>query len=1392
MMRGTWSGKLLSLLVCSAGLVGAGCGGGSAGTFVSVELRQGTLSQPISTIELNLSFNGEMASRTLTEPGGAVIALPTSAVFKIRSGEGPITVLASARNAAGDLLAQGTAMGNVVRDDTLGLTITFGEVLVDGGTDGGGGNATLTIDKTTQDFGTVVTGMSSAPTSFTITNTGTATSGTLASTITGTGFSIATNTCATMTLAPAASCSIGVVFSPTSAGAATGMLTVTGAPGGTAGAALTGTGVAPGELSISPATQDFGMVVTGGNSATTTFTVTNTGGTPTGALAVALSGTDLAQFEVTSDGCNTQVLAGAATCQITLRFSPTTAGSKTASVTVTATPGGTTVASLTGVGLAPGALTMTPASQDFGMVLQATPSAPIDFTVTNTGGSTTGTLTTAVSGAHAGDFMISANTCMNSTLPAAGTCTISVRFQPTTSGSRSASLTISGNPGGSAASQLTGVGLGPANLVAAPLTHDFGAVTTGSSGTQSITITNTGGVASGVAATSLGGTDAGQFSIASDTCGTALNPGGTCAVTVRFSPTTTGAKVARLSVTASPGGTAMTDLTGSGLAPGALSVSPNNQDFGSIVQGGMTPPQTFTVTNTGGSPTGAVTAMLSGAQASQFTVVSDMCSTMMLPAGGTCTISARFNPSTPGSKSVGLQITASPGGTTNANLTGTGLAQASLSVSPTSFTFPSTTVNATSVTNFTVSNSGGVASGALSSTIGGTNPTQFSIGTNTCGTNPLAAGGVCTIQVIFQPTSVGVKSGSLNVSGTPGGTAAATLGGTAISAAAITVTPNPQAWGGVPVGMTADRTLTVTNTGGTASGTVSVSLSGTNANQWSILAPTGTDCVSGGTVLAAAMTCTVRLRFAPTVPGPLSASLNIAASPGGPASGSLTGTGQQAVLSGSVTANAFGTIEVGATSTPAFVFTVRNTGDATSGVPSVGITGHSGDFINTNTCSAALAPNATCVVNIQFRPSTGGNRAATYTVTATPGGSAAINVTGVGGYRITASKTGSGTGTISSNTGGIVCGTGTGCYAIYAPGTVVTLTSAETAGTSQHMTWGGSCAAAGAATTCMLTVAAAALTAPVTYELRPATTITRQPPPGATNSGILIWEFTSSIAGSTFDCFVNSVRVTCTSPHSVTVSRADTTTFSVVAIAPTGARDATAAVGTTTFMQTNPLMLYEMEGNANNTGLMPGFNATFAGGTFVTGKFGTALRFDGTAGAGAIIAGMGPVFGSSSPGWTISLWFMELAPAKGSAFLLDIRDSFGWETYNGASGTGLFTCSNGNPACDSFTLPTLGVWHNIVWVYDGAYNVGAPMNIYLDGVGVPAATVNNTTPAVLLNSSIASMGLGRDIASTPLEPSKFAIDRVKVFNIVHTPTTRCTFVIGGTYSAATGNCTLPP
>jgi len=1378
-IRGTGFALAVALGI---GVMGCG-GGGEGGTFVLVELRQGTLSMPINSIDLSLAFNGMMASRTLAESGGAVILLPTTAVFNIRNGAGRIDVLASAKDAGGALLAQGMAGGDVVRGDTLSLTISFGDVAIDAGVDGGGA-AMLVIDKPNNDFGTVVTGMMSAPATFTITNTGTAPSGTLAASVTGTGFVIGANSCNGMTLAPAATCTVAVTFAPTSAGSAMGMLTVTGSPGGSAGAMLTGTGVAPGALAISPSTQDFGMVTQGGNSATTAFTVTNSGGTLTSALAVSLGGADMTQFQVTADGCNGQTLAGSATCQITARFSPTSPGAKTASLTVTATMGGTTVASITGTGLAPGALTITPTEHDFGSVLQGTPSATIDFLVTNTGGSASGTLTTSLSGPNAADFMMTANTCMNNTLAASATCTITARLTPSAPGPRTASLTVSATPGGNATASLSGAGLGPANLTILPATHDFGGVVTGQSAAQTFTVTNNGGVASAAATSTLSGADSGQFSILGDTCGAAIPPAGTCRVTVGFAPTTTGSKVARLNVSASPGGTAMSDLMGSGVAPGNLSINPSSHDYGSIVQGGMTATFAYVVTNTGGADTGMLAVTLPG---SDFTRTTDGCNGQVLTSGANCTISVRFNPGTPGPKSVNMQVSATPGGIASANLTGTGLAQASLSILPLSFTYPDTTVNATSVTSFTVSNNGGVASGTLATTLAGMNANQFMITTNTCAGNTLPALGTCSVQVLFAPTSTGSKVGSLNVMGSPGGLAAAGLSGSGISAAALSVTPNPSGWGGVPLGTTADRTLTVSNGGQSMSGTLALSLGGLNAADWSILAPTGTDCVSGNTALLPSATCTVRLRFNPGATGARSAQLNVAASPGGPGSASLTGTGQQAVLGGLPGALAYGTIEVTvASSSQAFV--VTNNGDAISGVPTVTSGGsHPGDFSNTNNCGSALMPGASCTVNITFRPTAGGLRSATFTVAASPGGSSMVTVTGTGGYRLTVTKSGgaSAVGSVSANSGGISCGST--CFAIYPPSTAVVLTAAE--GASQFMTWGGACA--GTATTCNITTGSASSTATAQFETRPATTLARQPPPGGSNDTTVTWEFSSSIAGSTFECTVNAAPTSCTSPYSRSFTNGTTNTFQVVAIAPTGARDATPEVGTTTVINTTlPLIAYEMEGNATNSGLLAGYNGVVGGGTTtVSGKFTNALKFTSTnSTTGIDVTGMASFWGSTSSDWTISMWFREDSPGVFSGYLWDFRTSVGWETYHGAGNTNIYTCGGGTPACDNFVNPTFGVWHNIIWEYNStSYTVGAAMNIYVDNVIV--ATTNNTTPAVLFDTSMASLSIGNSLANN--RASSFYVDRAKIFNETYSASSRCTTVIGGTYNAGTGVCTLP-
>jgi VCBS repeat-containing protein len=82
---------------------------------------------------------------------------------------------------------------------------------------------------------------------------------------------------------------------------------------------------------------------------------------------------------------------------------------------------------------------------------------------------------------------------------------------------------------------------------------DFGSVDEGDTTTASaVTVTNSGGRKLAISATSIGGTNAGDFAKTSDTCaGTTLAVGGTCQVEVTFSPGAVGSRTGRLLITGS-------------------------------------------------------------------------------------------------------------------------------------------------------------------------------------------------------------------------------------------------------------------------------------------------------------------------------------------------------------------------------------------------------------------------------------------------------------------------------------------------------------------------------------------------------------------------------------------------------------------------------------------------------------------------------------------------------------------------------------------------------------------------------------------------------------------------------------------------------------------------
>jgi hypothetical protein len=169
----------------------------------------------------------------------------------------------------------------------------------------------------------------------------------------------------------------------------------------------------------------------------------------------------------------------------------------------------------------------------------------------------------------------------------------------------------------------------------------------------------------------------------------------------------------------------------------------------------------------------------------------DNCSTGAA-AGQKCDIAVVFSPTAPGVQTGSLNLnfgTAAPAQTVK--LSGTGTSPA-VSLSPTSLTFSSQAVNISSPSqNAVITNTGTAPLSILSLQING----DFSQ-TNGCGP-PVAPGGSCTIQVVFTPTALGARAGSLvitdNAPGSPhtlslsGNGVAANLGLKAGGAGSITI-----------------------------------------------------------------------------------------------------------------------------------------------------------------------------------------------------------------------------------------------------------------------------------------------------------------------------------------------------------------------------------------------------------------------------------------------------------------------------------------------------------------------------------------------------------------------------------------------------------------------------
>ena len=300
---------------------------------------------------------------------------------------------------------------------------------------------------------------------------------------------------------------------------------------------------------VSPAVVNFGSLAIGSTSDPMTATVTNS--TPAivniSGIAVSEAGSSV-DFHQMSTTCG-ETLAVGASCTVQVTFQPTVAGPLAASLEVTDdAPGSPQSATLSGTGTAAPVATLSTMTLTFASQGVGTQSAGQMVTLTNTGTATMNIEGISITGPNLADFA-QTNTC-GATVAASANCTITVKFTPSASGSRTASLTIDDDaPGNPHSVALAGTGqVQPTATPSANMLTFVATVSGSSSASQMVTVTNNGGAALTITSITLTGTNPGDF-LSTNTCGASLAASANCTITVTFKPTAGGARAAAVTLT---------------------------------------------------------------------------------------------------------------------------------------------------------------------------------------------------------------------------------------------------------------------------------------------------------------------------------------------------------------------------------------------------------------------------------------------------------------------------------------------------------------------------------------------------------------------------------------------------------------------------------------------------------------------------------------------------------------------------------------------------------------------------------------------------------------------------------------------------------------------------
>src|SRR6202050_5750298 len=523
---------------------------------------------------------------------------------------------------------------------------------------GAGTQAGLASTPPSVSFGNVAVGTSGSA-SVSLSNSGSASVTISQASVTGTGFTMVGSPTG-QTIQPGQSISFTAKFSPTSAGNATGTISVaSNAPNSLMTIPLTGAGTQSG-LASTPASVSFGKVVVGA-SGSASVNLSNTGSASVTISQASVTGTGFSMLGSPAG----QTIQPGQSFSFTAQFSPTSVGNATGSISVASNgPNSPMTIALTGSGTVPG-LGVSPAAVNFKGVVVGN-SATATLNLSNTGSAAVTISQASVTGTG---FTIS-GLAAGLTIQPGQNSSFAAQFQPTSTGSASGSISISSNsPNSPMTIALTGTGTQP-EIGAIPSSAPFGNVTVGNTNSQTITLTN-GGTAN--LKISQGSVSGNGFKITGLSTPLTLTPGSNATFNAVFTPTGAGKVTGSISLANdAPSSPYTIALSGTGVAgTQLLSFNVPSLSFGNVNVGSNTS-LPATLANTGSAN---VTISSANTTGSGFTV-SGVSSGESLSPNQSIPVTVQFAPSAAGAGNGNLTIvsnaTNSP---TSISLSGTGTQQ---------------------------------------------------------------------------------------------------------------------------------------------------------------------------------------------------------------------------------------------------------------------------------------------------------------------------------------------------------------------------------------------------------------------------------------------------------------------------------------------------------------------------------------------------------------------------------------------------------------------------------------------------------------------------------------------------------------------------------------------